>query len=386
MKSEQPSGSFTQEIGKDVLFGRESTNSRTERLVDGPPSSQSCVPVSVELVNKDEDADENVDADQTRTVRPVSGQPTGVFTQLEEIDIDFRVSGLPHAVVKQAENFRVRELVKKIESHAHREALQADLQQNNVYKPFSNQSKAMIREMGNVEFFELCETIPKVQCSQCPLSWTQGVIYCTCGHLLVGSESSQKSHKLRLNALSIPLTTYSRRGDSMVLDTAKPKDRESTSSPSTRGRDAVKESTVRKNITKEFASVFFETKYIVNRNSKLAGPSRHASNWISWHRRITPIVYPERNSKDTKDSGISHWTNRARMHGCDFDQTSELQSQSRTVSTDNQAKNVQNPFLLNNIKDGTFLPQVILGGTGTRQKAGGAHEFFFFKKKKGLLQ
>ena len=149
--SEQPSGSFTQEIGKDVLFGRESTNSRTERPVDGPPSSQSCVPVSVELVDKDEDADENVDADQTRTVRPVSGQPTGSFTQLEEIDIDFRVSGLPHAVVKQAEHFRVLELVKKIESHPHREALQADLQQNNVYNPFSNNSKEMIREMGNVE-------------------------------------------------------------------------------------------------------------------------------------------------------------------------------------------------------------------------------------------
>ena len=86
------------------------------------------MPVSVERVDKDEDADENVDADQTRTVRPVSGQPTGSFTQLEEIDIDFRMSGLPHAVVKQAENFRVRELVKKIESHPHREALQADLQ------------------------------------------------------------------------------------------------------------------------------------------------------------------------------------------------------------------------------------------------------------------
>ena len=94
--------------------------------------SQSCVPVSVERVNEDKDADENLDADQTRTGRPASGQPTGFFTQLEEIDIDFRVSGLPHAVVKQAENFRVRELVKKIESHPHRQALQTDLQQNNV--------------------------------------------------------------------------------------------------------------------------------------------------------------------------------------------------------------------------------------------------------------
>ena len=67
----------------------------------------------------------------------------------------------------QAEHFGVQELVKKIESHPHREALQADLQQNNGYNPFSNNSKAMIRELGSVEFFELCKTIPKVQCSHC---------------------------------------------------------------------------------------------------------------------------------------------------------------------------------------------------------------------------
>ena len=160
------------------------------------------MPVSVELSDKDEDADENVDADQTRTGRPVSGQPTGSFTQLEEIDIDLRVSGLPHAVVKQAENFRVRELAKKMESHPHREALQADLQQNNVYNPLSNNSKAMIREMGHVELFGLCETVPKVQCSQCLLYWNQGVLYCICGHFLVESETTKKINKLRLDALS----------------------------------------------------------------------------------------------------------------------------------------------------------------------------------------
>ena len=55
--SEQPPGSFTQEIGKDVLLGCERTNSRTRRPV------KSCVPVSVERVDKDKDADENVDTD-----------------------------------------------------------------------------------------------------------------------------------------------------------------------------------------------------------------------------------------------------------------------------------------------------------------------------------
>ena len=124
--------------------------------------------MSFERSDKDNDADENVDADRVRTVRPVgSEQSIDFFTQREEIDIDFRVSGLPHEVVKQAENFRVRELVKKIESHPHRQALQADLQQSNAYNPFSEKSKKMIRDMGNVELFELWETIPQVQCSEC---------------------------------------------------------------------------------------------------------------------------------------------------------------------------------------------------------------------------
>ena len=61
----------------------------------------SCVPVSVERLDKD--TDENVDADHVRTGRRVYEQPPGLFTQCEDIDIDFRVSGLLHAVVKQAE-------------------------------------------------------------------------------------------------------------------------------------------------------------------------------------------------------------------------------------------------------------------------------------------
>ena len=64
--SEQPSGLLTKEIGKDVLFGCESTNSRTVRPVNASSFSQSCVPVSVERVDKDKDADENVDADQNK--------------------------------------------------------------------------------------------------------------------------------------------------------------------------------------------------------------------------------------------------------------------------------------------------------------------------------
>ena len=45
---------FTQEIEKDVLFGREGSKhpTRTGRPVDGPKSIQSCVSMLVELVDK----------------------------------------------------------------------------------------------------------------------------------------------------------------------------------------------------------------------------------------------------------------------------------------------------------------------------------------------
>ena len=147
----------------------------------------------------------DVDANHDRTVRPVvSSQPAGSSSTFNEVDIDFRISGLPHSVVKQAENFCVRELVKKIENHPHRQDLQADLQQNNAYNPFSEKSKKMIKYMGNVELFQLCETNPKVQCKECLIYWNQGIDYCTCGHLLRENQSSRSILQWTLDLLSIP--------------------------------------------------------------------------------------------------------------------------------------------------------------------------------------
>ena len=96
--------------------------------------------------------------------------------QKKEHEIDIRVPGLSHEVVKEAAHLRVQEIVKRIENHPHRVALHADLQQNNVYNPFSKNSKEMIRELGNVELFELCETKPKEQCSHCLHYWNQGIV------------------------------------------------------------------------------------------------------------------------------------------------------------------------------------------------------------------
>ena len=155
----------------------------------------------------------------------------------------------------------------------------------------------MIREMGNVELFELCETIPKVQCSECLLYRNQGVIYCTL-HI---SWLQANPLKILVNGdwmLSPSRTTSSKRCDLMVLGTAKPTHRKSISWPTRRERD------VSKIILIEFTLVSNEIQYIVTRNSKLAGPRRSASQWISWHRKTTPTAHPLRNMRDIGKTGI----------------------------------------------------------------------------------
>ena len=74
---------------------------------------------------------------------------------------DFNIPGLPHSTVKQLQGANVHNLIQKIENHPHRRALQRDLQQSQSFNPFSQQSKVMIRDVGNIELCELLETEPK---------------------------------------------------------------------------------------------------------------------------------------------------------------------------------------------------------------------------------
>ena len=64
-----------------------------------------------------------------RTGRPVVNHDDSSHeeTMLNEVNMDFRIPGLPHSVVKHAQSCSVRELIQKIENHPDRHALQEDL-------------------------------------------------------------------------------------------------------------------------------------------------------------------------------------------------------------------------------------------------------------------
>ena len=58
-------------------------------------------------------------------------------TMLNEVNMDFRIPGLPHSVVKRAQITSVRELIQEIENQPDRHALREDLRQNQAFYPCS---------------------------------------------------------------------------------------------------------------------------------------------------------------------------------------------------------------------------------------------------------
>ena len=69
--------------------------------------------------------------------------------------------------------------------------------------PASSQRK-MIYSMGNMEYFEICEITPNIQCPNCMTHWTKGIVYCICGTCWRPSDKVRKLNSDRYDVLSIP--------------------------------------------------------------------------------------------------------------------------------------------------------------------------------------
>ena len=125
--------------------------------------------------------------------------------EIIEEDIDFKIPGLPHSTVKQLHGASVRNSIQKIENHPQQQALQRDLQKSQSFNPFSQESKEMIHEVGNIELCELLDMEPKAQCKVCLSYCDASIVYCTCGHFLRnGTEESEKFVQYAVDLLSIP--------------------------------------------------------------------------------------------------------------------------------------------------------------------------------------
>ena len=180
------------EITLGVIEARNlSENTRVEQTHDGSGQPDECNSSSAHTV-KDQHA-----PDEHREIASVN--------TINEEDIDFNIPGVPHSTVKQLHGASVRDLIQKIENHPNRDALQRDLQQSQSFNPFSQESKQMIHEVGNIELCELLDMEPTAQCKVCLSYWDVGIVHCTCGHFLRnGTEENKKFVQYTMDLLSIP--------------------------------------------------------------------------------------------------------------------------------------------------------------------------------------
>ena len=112
----------------------------------------------------------------------------------------------------------------------------------------------------------------------------------------------------------------------MVLDMARPKNKQSTIWPGMRGRDAARKLTLKVNILKVFTIDSSEIQFIVNHNAQSDGQNNSAKSGMNLHKKTIHIVPLQRTREDTKDNGILPWTKQAKMGLWNFDPIFELLS------------------------------------------------------------
>ena len=120
-------------------------------------------------------------------------------------NIDFNISGIPDEAVKRSQNFNILDLIRRIASHPQQEAVQNDLEQQQSFNAFSDESKVAIMDAGNIEICEIVNVEPKWQCKVCLTHCSTGGIYCICGHLMTkDSAENRKYISAILDTFSIP--------------------------------------------------------------------------------------------------------------------------------------------------------------------------------------
>ena len=160
---------------------------------------------------------------------------------INEENIDFNITRLPHSAVKRSHDVNVRNLIQKIENNPQRHALQRDLQQHRQFNPFSKESRDVIKAAGNTELCELLDVEPKAQCKVCLSYWDVGIVYCTCGHFLRDDTKENKKYiKLVPDLFSIP-NYYIKKDRPTVTATGRKKGIMSTSSRISSKRSARRE-------------------------------------------------------------------------------------------------------------------------------------------------
>ena len=198
---------------------------RAERLKNGEKLCERqyltlCPPPKISL-RHDHDwtrgNDELVSTFEQQPAKPTQSKPKPMKI------VDFSVSGIPDEAVKRSENFHNLQLIRRITRHPQKQAVQNDLDKEQSFNAFSDESKRAIMEAGNIEISEIVNVEPKWQCKVCFNHCSTGVINCACGRLMTKDSAENRKY---ISAIfdtfcrgNKPCTSYSRTNGHVKLRT-----------------------------------------------------------------------------------------------------------------------------------------------------------------------
>ena len=120
--------------------------------------------------------------------------------------VDLRVHGVPQDDFhKDAERVtEMRNLVDRVQDGYRDKSIIKDLKHQGVSNVFSEESNRKLREMGNIELYELFETVRTTQCHICLKHSKEGTIYCRCGKCSIPSQEHADKFQRRIDILTEP--------------------------------------------------------------------------------------------------------------------------------------------------------------------------------------
>ena len=207
----------------------EQTHERTERLVATFHSAEAQHSSRVRSAHESDTLNVDDEVLRKRMEKSIADHDENHESMMvNEADMDLRIPGLPHSVLKYAQSTSVRQLIQKIENHPYRHALQQDLRQNQSFNPFSPESKQIIRDVGKSNYVNYSRRNPK-RSAQC-VYHTGTLVYSTAraGISCIKKEEPINHSSVKRWTFFHSLSTSSRKEDLMDIDMVRSRETRNT--------------------------------------------------------------------------------------------------------------------------------------------------------------
>ena len=96
----------------------------------------------------------------------------------------------------------MQNLVDRLQDGYRDKSIIKDLQQEGVSNVFSEESQRKMKDVGNIELYELSETVRTTQCPICLKHSKEGTFYCGCGNCLIPSQEHADKIRRRIDILA----------------------------------------------------------------------------------------------------------------------------------------------------------------------------------------